>query len=94
MGYPTTNTLDAAVMNVVTRTIEAYSGAVKITPSDSASLSAPVRGLVVSVAGDVKVVMVDNTVATIYLAAGIIHPLIVTKIYSTGTAATGIIGLY
>lgn len=66
-----------------------------ITPNDSADLTVTTRGLYVGVSGDVKVDLVSgDTVTLVALAAGVIHPLRVRRVYSTGTAATDIIGVY
>ena len=65
-----------------------------ITPSDGSSLSVTTRGIYVGVAGDLKVVTAGGTTLTfVGLAAGVIHPLRVTKVFATGTSATDIIGL-
>lgn len=63
----------------------------------SADYTAPggLRGIYVGVAGDVKVDMPDGSTAITFaaLAAGIEHAIVVTKIYKTGTTATGILAL-
>lgn len=70
--------------------------AVAITPSDSVDLETPTRGLYVGAAGNVKVDMVDNGTAIVFtgLAAGVIHPIRCKRVYSTGTSATGLVGVY
>ena len=60
-----------------------------ITPSDSTSID-PTRGLLVDVAGAVKVTYIDGATDTVSLAAGVWHPMQVAVIWSTGTTATGI----
>jgi len=71
--------------------------AVAVTPSDSTDI-VPTRGLYVGGSGAVKVIMADDVAAGAVtftaLAAGIVHPLRVKRVYSTGTAATGIVALY
>ena len=65
-----------------------------ITPNDSADLANVTRGLLLGAAGNVKVDMLESGTVTLALAAGIIHPLRVKRVYAAGTTATGIIGLY
>jgi len=70
--------------------------AVLITPHDTNTFLA-CRGVSLQVAGDLAVRMQDDpTVPVIIpgLAAGIIHPLCVVGVRSTGTAATGITAYY
>lgn len=65
-----------------------------ITPSDTEDLAVPTRGLYVGAVGDVKVDMLSGTTLTfVALAAGIIHPFRVRRVYATGTDATDIIGI-
>lgn len=70
--------------------------AVAITPHDSNDLANSSRGVYVGVSGDVKVDMVGTGTAVVFtaLAAGVIHPLRVTRIYSTDTTATNIVAVY
>jgi hypothetical protein len=64
-----------------------------VTPSDTTNISAT-RALYVGSSGDVRVQMLDGTVITLTnLAAGILHPLQVIRVYETGTTAAGIIAL-
>lgn len=67
-----------------------------VVPSDSADLSSGMtRGLYIGGSGDVKVDMADgSTVTFVGLAAGVIHPLRVKRIYTSGTTATNIIAVY
>ncbi|MHA2047208.1 MAG: spike base protein, RCAP_Rcc01079 family [Candidatus Thorarchaeota archaeon] len=70
-------------------------GAASITPDDNADLSEVTRGIWVGVQGDLKVDMADgDTVTFVAMAAGIVHPIQVRKVYSTGTSATSIVGIY
>lgn len=65
-----------------------------ITPNDSVNLIKLTRGLLVGTAGAVRVTMLSGAVITFpTLSAGIIHPLQVVRVHSTGTTATGLIGL-
>lgn len=68
-----------------------------VTPSDSADLSYVTRGISFAVAGALKVTTVGGDTVTIpsgALAAGVIHPLRVTKVFATGTGATGIVAYW
>lgn len=69
--------------------------ATAITPSDSADLTNPTRGLYVGASGDVSVILVGDSAAVTFtgLAAGIVHPLRVKRVRSTGTTATDIVGV-
>lgn len=70
-------------------------GVTAITKSDSAFLSTPVRGIYVGTSGDVCVMALSGEVVTFKnLAAGMIHPIAAQKIFSTGTTATDIVGIY
>jgi hypothetical protein len=72
----------------------AYSAAA-VTPNNSTTFSSPTRGLYVGVTGDVKVDMPGSSAITfVGLAAGIIHPICATRVYSTGTTATSIVAIY
>jgi len=69
--------------------------AFSVTPNDSVDLTYVTRGLYVGASGDVKVTVHGGEAVTfVDLAAGVIHPLRVTRVWSTGTAATGIVGVY
>lgn len=66
-----------------------------ITPHDTNDLDYTTRGLYVGVSGHVKVDLAGGDTVTLNsMAAGVVHLLRVTRVYSTGTAATGIVGLY
>ena len=67
---------------------------VAVTPNDSTDLATPARALIVGAAGNVKVTYENGTVDTVYLAAGIWHGMYVRRVWSTGTAATGICAGY
>lgn len=70
------------------------SRAASVTPNDSTDFE-ETRGVYVGTSGDLKVIMSDGgTVTFVGLAAGIVHPLQVTRIYSTGTDADDILALY
>jgi len=68
-----------------------------ITPNDSTDLTTPTRGISVAAAGALKVTTLGGDTVVIpdgALAAGVIHPLRVKRVFSTGTGATGIVGYY
>jgi len=68
--------------------------AADVTTSDVTIIEAT-RGLYVGVSGDVRATMVDGgTVTFVGLAAGIVHPISVVRIFATSTDATNIIALY
>jgi len=69
--------------------------AVAVTASDSTAITGgPVRGILVATAGSYDLLLPGNAaVVTIYLAAGIVHPISVTRVNSTSAASTsGIVG--
>lgn len=70
-------------------------GAVAITPSDSANIKV-CRGIIVATSGYVKAIFEDGQTAEFYCAAGVVIPVCLTRIYATtvGSAATGIVALY
>lgn len=75
----------------------AAQGGFAIAPHDTNQLATYTRGICFVVAGALKVLMADGTTITFTsgaLAAGIIHPLSVKQVFSTGTTATGIFGVY
>jgi hypothetical protein len=72
-------------------------GAFLPTLSDSVDqpFNRPIRSISVQVAGAVKVTMVNGDVVTIPLVAvGVQFPLRVSRIWTTGTTATGIVAYY
>lgn len=69
--------------------------ATTITPDDMTELSNPCLGFIVNGAGTVAVDMIRNgTNIQFNCLVGIVYPFRVTKIYATGTSATGITVLY
>ena len=69
-------------------------GGAAITPHDTNDLSETTRAIYVGVSGDVKINTADgDTITFVGLAAGIIHPIRASRVYSTGTDATDILGL-
>lgn len=66
---------------------------VSITPSDSTDLPHASRAINVASSGTVRVTTVGGTTDTIFVAAGVPFPVRATRIWSTGTTATGIAAL-
>jgi hypothetical protein len=66
-----------------------------ITPSDTTDLENVPRGIMVNATGDVKVDFVDSGTAIVLpgLLVGVVYPFRVTRVYDTGTTATGLVGL-
>lgn len=63
---------------------------VSVTPDDSNDLAVTCRALLVGAAGDVKVTYESGVEDTVYLGEGMWHGMYVRRVWSTGTAATGI----
>lgn len=69
--------------------------ALAISPDNDTDLTVTVRGFYLGNAGDVKVDMANGgSVVFSNMAAGVIYPIGVKRIYATGTTATNIVGLY
>lgn len=68
--------------------------AFEITPHDTNELSVYPRALFIGGLGSVKVrTLRDNDVTFNGCPAGMILPIVVKKVYFTGTSASGIVGL-
>jgi hypothetical protein len=66
-----------------------------ITPSDVDNLEHPTTGLYVGTEGDVNITTIEGQTVTLKnLASGVWHPIRATKIASTGTTATDIMGAW
>lgn len=67
-----------------------------ITPDDSVDLSVTTRGLWVGGAGNVRVLFDRDSspVTLVGVTAGSLLPIRVKRVYSTGTTATSLVGLY
>lgn len=62
-----------------------------VTPSDSADLPGGVtRAIMVGVDGNLAVTYANGSSDIIFLLAGVVHPIQVARIKSTGTTATSI----
>lgn len=66
-----------------------------LVTSDTVDLVTPSRSLYIGGAGTLKVTMAGGTTLTFTaVPAGVIMPLIVTRVWAIGTTATNIIALY
>lgn len=64
---------------------------VAVTPSDTVDLPNGVtRAIMVGADGSLAVTYANGTSDTIYLIAGVVHPIQVLRVKSTGTTATGV----
>lgn len=61
-----------------------------ITPSDSADVAYVTRAVYLNIGGDLKVTTLGGETVTMPLGAGW-HPIRLTRIWATGTTATGIV---
>lgn len=68
-------------------------GLMAITPHDDNDITEACRALYVGVSGDVEVILKGDTTSVVLkdLAAGVWHPMQVTRVRATGTAATDIV---
>lgn len=67
-------------------------GAFAITPHDTNNLVEPTLSLYIGTAGALKATMLDGSVVTYPALAAGRHPLRVSRVWATGTTATGIVG--
>jgi len=70
------------------------SHALEVTPSDSADLAFASRALNVAGDGVVRVTTVGGETASLAIVAGVPFPIRCTRVWATGTTATGIVALY
>lgn len=62
-----------------------------VTPADGTDLPSGVtRAIMVGADGDVAVTYANGVSDTLYLLAGVVHPIQVARVKATGTTATGI----
>lgn len=65
----------------------------EITPDDATDLARPCRALNVAAAGTVRVTTIEGDTGTVFVAAGGAFPIRATRVWATGTTATGIVAL-
>ena len=66
-----------------------------VTPHDTNELTSHTRGIYVGVTGNVKITTINGDAVTfVGLASGVIHPIMAKIIWSAGTTATSIVGVY
>lgn len=66
-----------------------------ITPNDAVDLPKVTRGIYVGTSGNLKFTSAKGTTTTYYnLAAGVQHSMRVSRVWSTGTTAANIVGVY
>ena len=66
----------------------------EIVPDDSTDIPQVSLALNVATPGNVRVTTLDGDVVDVEVAAGVAFPLRVSRIWATGTTATGIRALY
>ena len=65
-----------------------------ISPNDTTDLANVSRALNVASSGSVRVTTVEGSEATVYIVAGNAFPVRVSRVWATGTTATGIVVMY
>lgn len=65
-----------------------------VTPDDDAVLAVASRCLNVAEAGTVHIETINGDVATVFVAAGVVFPIRVQRIFSAGTTASSIVVMY
>lgn len=81
-------------MAIVDATIPAV-GAFEITKNDAQDLPRAVRSIYVGTAGDVKVTMLSGDIVTFKgCLAGLPLEVQATRVWSTGTSAADMVGMY
>ncbi len=63
---------------------------VEVTPDDGLELEFVTRALNVAVSGVVRVQPLKGDPGDVYITAGVAFPIRVTRVFATGTTATGI----
>lgn len=71
-----------------------YQNAAVVAPSDTANLSPIAWALYIGTGGTLKVDTLGGQIGVALTVPAGLFPLMVTKVYATGTAATGIIALW
>jgi hypothetical protein len=65
-----------------------------VTPSDTTNLAFVSRALNAATAGSVRVTTLGGDTETVTIAAGTAFPLRATRIWQTGTTATGLVVMF
>jgi hypothetical protein len=65
-----------------------------VTTSDSSDLSTAARALYVGTGGDIKVTTIGGETVTFTSVAAGFFPIRVSRVFATGTTATGIIAVW
>jgi hypothetical protein len=65
----------------------------EVAPSDAADLARVCRALNVDGAGAVRVTTLEGQTGTVYVPSGGVFPIRATRVWATGTTATGIVAL-
>ena len=73
---------------------QVYQNAAAVTTSDTANLSPTAWALFVRTGGTLKVDTLGGQSAVALTVPAGLFPLMVTRVYATGTAATGIVALW
>jgi len=68
-------------------------GAFNILPDDATDLPAATTALNVATPGTIRVTLLDGSVSDLSVHPGLPFPVRATRVWSTGTTATGIRGL-
>ena len=63
-------------------------------PDDAQNLSHASRAVNVATSGAVRVTTLGGDIETVFIAAGLAFPLRVTRVWATGTTATGIVVMF
>jgi|SRR6202021_1965615 len=67
---------------------------VPITLSDSVDLATVSRYIMVGASGNVTLTDCNANKAVVYMVAGYMYPIMATRLWNTGTAASGVVVLY
>ena len=65
----------------------------EITPEDNSDLAFVTRAVAVETAGHLQVVTAEGDTGRLFIAAGVPFPIRVRRILTSGTTASGIVGL-
>lgn len=65
-----------------------------VAPDDANDLTVAARAIALGAAGDLKVTTYGGDILTIpsgALVAGVLHPIMIRRVWATGTTATGLV---